>query len=292
MTAAADLTAALAGQVTRLEGDLRERVESEPDVRLDWRKEHAAAVKHDRTAAGWEVWRDEQVTLVAVAWVLTTVFIRFCEDNDLLGPVWIAPRHRRQEAADAYREFFRDPEHTLDTDREWLLEAVGYLRGVRATAGLVDGHSPLWKVAPSGDAVTALLEFWRARDDAGRLLHGTDDGPEGGFHDDTLSTRFLGDLYQNLSEDARERYALLQTPEFVEEFILDRTLTPALRDRRLEGFRLLDPTCGSGHFLLGAFHRLLRAWNAHDDTLEPRARVQKVLDILHGVDINPYASSP
>lgn len=34
---------------------------------------------------------------------------------------------------------------------------------------------------------------------------------------------FLGDLYQDLSEQARKDYALLQTPEFVEEFILDRT---------------------------------------------------------------------
>jgi len=47
------------------------------------------------------------------------------------------------------------------------------------------------------------------------------------------STRFLGDLYQDLSEDVRKKYALLQTPEFVEEFILDRTLEPALAERPL-----------------------------------------------------------
>ena len=43
-------------------------------------------------------------------------------------------------------------------------------------------------------------------------------------------TRFLGDLYQDLSEAARKKYALLQTPEFVEEFILERTLEPALEE--------------------------------------------------------------
>ncbi|WP_322753650.1 BREX-2 system adenine-specific DNA-methyltransferase PglX [Frankia sp. Cas3] len=290
MSAAEDLIAGLAAQVTLLETDLRDRVESQPTVKEDWQREHAAAVRAERTAAGWIPWRDEQVTLVAVSWVLTTVFIRFCEDNDLLKPVWIAPRHRRQEAADAYAAFFRDPAHSLDTDREWLLEAINYLRGVRATAGLVDDHVPLWKVSPSADAATALLEFWRQRDDSGRLVHGTvDGGSEGGFHDETLSTRFLGDLYQDLSADARKRFALLQTPEFVEEFILDHTLTPALKDRPLEGFRLLDPTCGSGHFLLGAFPRLLRAWNERDENLEPRARVQKVLDSLFGVDLNPDA---
>ena len=39
------------------------------------------------------------------------------------------------------------------------------------------------------------------------------------FADATWNTRFLGDLYQDLSEDARKHYALLQTPEFVEAFI-------------------------------------------------------------------------
>jgi len=289
MTAASDLTAALATQVKLLEDDLRTRVESQPEVKVAWQTEHKAAVKDERTAAAWGTWRDEQVTLVAVSWVLTTVFIRFCEDNDLLKPVWIAPCHRRQEAADAYAEFFRDPAHRTGTDREWLLEAVNYLKSVPATKGLVDEHAPLWKVSPSGDAVTRLLEFWRERDDAGRLVHGTDDGETGGFHDEELSARFLGDLYENLSEEAKERFALLQTPEFVEEFILDHTLTPALKDRSLEGFSLVDPTCGSGHFLLGAFPRLLEAWSRHDEALEIRARVQKVLDSIHGVDINPYA---
>ena len=68
----------------------------------------------------------------------------------------------------------------------------------------------------------------------------------------------------------RKTYALLQTPEFVEEFILDRTLDPAIEEFGLEPARrrprgpaappaVIDPACGSGHFLLGAFGRLLAA---------------------------------
>ena len=64
-------------------------------------------------------------------------------------------------------------------------------------------------------------------------------------------------MYQDLSESARERYALLQTPEFVEEFILDRTLNPAIEEFGLEKVRLIDPTCGSGHFLLYCFDLLV-----------------------------------
>ena len=37
------------------------------------------------------------------------------------------------------------------------------------------------------------------------------------FTDPDWNTRFLGDLYQDLSEEARKRFALLQTPEFVED---------------------------------------------------------------------------
>jgi type I restriction-modification system DNA methylase subunit len=77
-------------------------------------------------------------------------------------------------------------------------------------------------------------------------------------------TRFLGDLYQDLSAAARKKYALLQTPDFVEEFILDHTLTPALDEFGLEAVRLIDPTCGSGHFLLGAFQRLFRLWSERE----------------------------
>ena len=95
-------------------------------------------------------------------------------------------------------------------------------------------------------------------------------------------TRFLGDLYQNLSEAARKKYALLQTPIFVEEFILDRTLEPAIKEfglcdqkgRELSAqhkpipsdhlLRLIDPTVGSGHFLLGAFERLFAHWQKQE----------------------------
>jgi hypothetical protein len=274
------LTGELQRQLTALEDDLRARVEAQPKVKGEWEAEHHAALRRERTAAPWPAWRDERVMQAAAAWLLTTVFVRFCEDNGLVAPVWIAgPESRRQEALDAQLAYFRQhPEHT---DREWLAQAVGYLAKLPATAALVDEHSPLHLVSPSGDAARDLLAFWRERDESGALARD--------LADPSLDTRFLGDLYQDLSAYARDTYALLQTPVFVEEFILDRTLEPALAERPLEGFRLIDPACGSGHFLLGAFARLLGRWDAHAPGLETQARVQAVLDAIHGVDINPFS---
>ena len=280
MTATAALTTDLQQQVLALEDDLRARVTADTELEAGWKREHRRAVEKDRTAASWVAWRDDRVTQAAVAWVLTSVFIRFCEDNALVRPVWITgPEGRRQEALDAQLAFFRA--HPEDTDREWLQAAIDYLAGLPATKALVDTHSALHLVSPSGDAVTRLLDFWRRRDEDGTLSHDLADG--------SLSTRFLGDLYQDLSQNAKDTYALLQTPVFVEEFILDRTLEPALAERPLDGFKLIDPTCGSGHFLLGAFDRLLDRWNRHAPGLETQARVQQALDAIHGVDLNPFA---
>jgi hypothetical protein len=284
MTAAPTLTAELRAEVLRLEDDLRRRVAGQPDVERRWRAEHDAARAASRTAASWQAWSDERVTQAAVAWVLTTVFVRFCEDNRLVSPVWVAgASDRRGEATEAQAEYLREEARTNPdvTDRDWLLQAVQHLQSLPATRDLVDRSSAMWLVTPSGDAAARLLAFWRERDDDGNLLRD--------LADERLDTRFLGDLYQDISEEVKKRYALLQTPEFVEDFILDRAMEPALDDRPLEGFRMIDPTCGSGHFLLGTFHRLLDRWHKHDPGLDEQARVQKALDAVHGVDLNPYA---
>lgn len=280
MTIGKELTPKLQKLVLRVEDDLRARLEEDPELKAKWQSEHADALRAERTSSAWVSWRDDRITQAAVGWVLTTVFLRFCEDNALLSKVWIAgPGARRQEAFDAENAYFRS--HPESTWREWILEGITHLRSFPATVALVDEHAALWQASPSGAMAKEILDFWRATDEAGIPLYD--------FRDEELSTRFLGDLYQDLSEYAKKTFALLQTPEFVEEFILDQTLTPALAERPLEGFKLIDPTCGSGHFLLGGFQRLLDAWSAKAPNLEARERVQKALDAIHGVDLNPFA---
>ncbi|RYF60574.1 MAG: BREX-2 system adenine-specific DNA-methyltransferase PglX [Comamonadaceae bacterium] len=282
---AAELVKALRKQVTILEDDLRARVDGvdvdarQPEVGDRWKAEHAAALKAQRTAASWQAWRDERVTQAAVAWVLITVFARYCEDHALVSKAWIGgpDADARQQALDARRAYFTT--HREHTDREWLGTIIEHFAKLDATSGLVDEFSPLHQVAPSGDAARGLLEFWWDKDASGEPL----------WSFAGVDTRFLGDVYQDLSEFAKKTYALLQTPEFVEEFILDQTLEPALAERPLEGFTVIDPTCGSGHFLLGAFHRLLERWQREAPALGDRVLVQKALESVYGVDINPFA---
>ncbi|PWJ48442.1 hypothetical protein SAMN06264364_1306 [Quadrisphaera granulorum] len=280
MTATPTLTKDLKRLVLQLEDDLREQLDRDDERRAAWQAEHHDAVRRQRTAGAWGAWRDDRITQVAVSWVLTTVFVRFCEDNALVTPTWITgPGPRRQDALDDQLAYFRThPEHT---DREWLEQAFAHLGSLPPTAALVDARAPFRLLPISGGAAGRMLDFWRSRDDDGALVHDLADADP--------DTRFLGDLYQDLSEHAKSTYALLQTPEFVEEFILDRTLEPALAERPLDGFKMIDPTCGSGHFLLGGFRRLLDRWHRKAPGLELQARVQQALDGVFGVDINPFA---
>jgi hypothetical protein len=189
--------------VKRLEADLRERVSAEPAVERLLRERHAAAKRGQRTGVPFETWRDQQLTQVAAGWVLACVFTRFCEDNRLLPDPWLAgPGDRLVEARERQTAWFRD--HPAGSDLDYLSAAVDRLAEFPATAALVDRHNPRHVLSPTPDAATALLDAWRrVAPETGRIAHD--------FTDPEWGARFLGDLYQDLSEQARKDYALLQT---------------------------------------------------------------------------------
>ncbi|MEA3410513.1 MAG: BREX-2 system adenine-specific DNA-methyltransferase PglX [Pseudomonadota bacterium] len=270
--------------VKRLQDDLRERATGMAAMADRLEDEYRSAREAGRTGDAFEAWREGVLTQAAVAWVLGCVFVRFLEDNGLVdGPLISGPGERRGRASDRRTLYFRS--HPTDTDRDYLYDVFRTVARLPAVARLYDeAHNPVWTHGVSGDAAREMIAFWRRIvPETGDLVHD--------FTDADWDTRFLGDLYQDLSEAARKRYALLQTPEFVEAFILDRTLEPAIAEFGLGQVRLIDPTCGSGHFLLGAFRRLLDRWFRKAPGTPERELVQRALDGVHGVDINPYAAA-
>lgn len=276
----ADLTRLL----KRLEDDLRQRIADVGELKASLQAEWQAARDADRTAETFESWADQVITQAGVHWLLSCVFLRFIEDNELVERPWLGgtPESGRLALArDRHEAYFRD--RPLESDRDYLLASfreAGALPGLHTFFD--EAHNPVFRLGISGDAAMALRQFWQLVDpNTGSLVHD--------FTDADWNTRFLGDLYQDLSEATRKRYALLQTPEFVEEFILDRTLTPAIHEFGYRELRMIDPTCGSGHFLLGGFHRLVDEWRRHEPARNPRDIAQRALDAVAGVDLNPFA---
>ncbi|MGW0665479.1 BREX-2 system adenine-specific DNA-methyltransferase PglX [Streptomyces sp. NPDC002746] len=300
----------LEGRLAELSADQAEAVDAAESVAGRLRAEYDEARGLGRTAATWNAWLDERVTQVAVAWVLGTVFVRFCEDNRLIPEPYIAgPDAERRDLAEArFAQYLAETEDP--TYRGWLLRAFEELGAGQAGALLFrEDRNPLYQIPLSHDGARALVEFWRERWEGvvGEVGAGGADGagPSGGapvlVHDFTdplnedgtegWDTRFVGDLYQDLSEAARKTYALLQTPDFVEKFILRRTMEPVVRKLggRFDELKMIDPTCGSGHFVLGTFQRMLELLVERKPELGAHERVKVALDAVHGVDLNPFA---
>ncbi|HOX69499.1 MAG TPA: BREX-2 system adenine-specific DNA-methyltransferase PglX [Burkholderiaceae bacterium] len=284
MINAEQLLVDLTRQLKGLESDLRQRIAEQPGLNDSLRTEWQAALNAKRCAETYLTWADQVITQAGVHWLLSCVFLRFIEDNLLVDRPWLAgtPESGRLALArDRHEDYFST--HPLESDRDYLLSAfreAGALPGLHTFFD--EAHNPVFRLGISGDAAMALRQFWQqVNTDSGLLLRD--------FTDPAWNTRFLGDLYQDLSEATRKRYALLQTPEFVEEFILDRTLTPAIRTFGFREVRMIDPTCGSGHFLLGGFARLVNEWQSNEPARNPRDIAQKALDAVAGVDLNPFA---
>ena len=284
MIQATQLLADLTRLLKRLEADLLQRIEDTPELNASLRAEWQAARDAERCAETFETWTDQVITQAGVHWLLSCVFLRFIEDNQLVDRPWLGgtPESGRLGLVrDRHEAYFQA--HPLQSDRDYLLAAfreAGTLPGLQTFFD--EAHNPVFRLGISGDAAMAVRQFWQQVDpNTGALAHD--------FTDPAWNTRFLGDLYQDLSEATRKRYALLQTPEFVEEFILDRTLTPAIHEFGYRTASLIDPTCGSGHFLLGGFHRLLAQWQRNEPGRNAVDVAQKALDAVAGVDLNPFA---
>ena len=138
-----------------------------------------------------------------------------------------------------------------------------------------------------------------------------------------LGTRELGSVYESLLElhpevnlDARtfklvgaagaERKLTgsYYTPESLIERLLDEALDPILDEaehssdpeQALLDLRVLDPACGSGHFLISAAHRIagrlasVRVGGIEPTPAELRVALRDVVGrCLYGIDINPMA---
>ena len=200
-------------------------------------------------AEDFDVWTDLLSRRAAVLWVLKSVYVRVLEDRGLLAP-------GRLLDPEAQQLFERLAPHLGETAfLRWVYRDLASSHG-----GLPELFSPQpAEVAlPSDELSRALIAFWRHRD--------ADTGATWSFAEERFEGELMGDLYQELDPVVKDRFALCQTPDFVRAFILDRTLTPAIETFGAEEVRLLDPACGSGHFLIDGLKRLVAATAASTPT--------------------------
>ena len=100
-----------------------------------------------------------------------------------------------------------------------------------------------------------------------------------------LPVEIISHLYQRFVESGHGR---VYTPPFLASLLLDHTMPY----ERLSGTeRVLDPACGSGVFLVGAFRRLVNVWRSRNGW--QKADVHTLKEILkrsiHGIELDAFA---
>jgi len=177
--------------------------------------------------------------------------------------------------------------------------------------GLFDPRNPLLDLAPSAAALdrlvalladNALSEIWAVADTLGWVYQ---------FFNTPEERREMRE--SSAPRDARELAVRNQffTPSYVVRFLVENTLgrrlvqsygmtdladdlpllvghdEPDENVLPLDDVRVLDPACGSGHFLLGCYDLLERTWGLQGVGAEHAAK--RILPCLHGIDIDPRA---
>ncbi len=264
----ARLTTALRDHVGKIAADLRAKMRAPGDTRARAQQLHA----DEKVAEDFDVWTDLLSRRASVLWVLKSVYVRVLEDRGLLTPGRLLDQEAQQL-------FERLAPHLGETAfLRWVYRDLASSHG-----GLPELFSPQpAEVAlPSDELSRALIAFWRHRD--------ADTGATWSFAEERFEGELMGDLYQELDPVVKDRFALCQTPDFVRAFILDRTLTPAIETFGADEVRLLDPACGSGHFLIDGLKRLVAPTAAKHPDWERGKVVAHALDRVVGVDLNDYA---
>lgn len=104
---------------------------------------------------------------------------------------------------------------------------------------------------------------------------------------DTIPLEFISSVYEEFLNEDRDKNKAFYTPPHLVDYVLDAVLP---WDGEEWDLKILDPSCGSGIFLVKAFQRLIHRWRKTNnrDPLVSDIRPLLAKNIV-GVDINPEA---
>lgn len=258
--------------------------------------------------------------------VYRLIFLGVAEDRDLLHPpatpkavrdlysnnygfAWARDRSTRRNAHDHHHDAWEGVKVTFRA-----LERGEKLLGLPALGGLFDrALTPDLDAAqiPNRGLLAAAFKLGWLIEDGRRVRINWRD----------MATEELGSVYEGLLElvptrkddgrtfefaggaeargNARKVSGSYYTPDSLVQCLLDSALDPVLERAEAEGgadailgLNVIDPACGSGHFLLGAARRMATrvAQLRNPDAPDYNAAMRDVVrNCIHGVDRNPMA---
>lgn len=104
-----------------------------------------------------------------------------------------------------------------------------------------------------------------------------------------IPVELISNIYEILlGKEKRNRDNAFYTPNYLVEYVLNKTIAKALKDKH--ELKILDPACGSGVFLVDSYRRIIQENLGEKAYYEDDAILKKLLtDNIYGVDINDEA---
>ncbi|MGJ3234489.1 HsdM family class I SAM-dependent methyltransferase [Marivirga sp.] len=109
-----------------------------------------------------------------------------------------------------------------------------------------------------------------------------------------IQIELLSEIYENFlfktDPELKKKTGTYYTPPALVEFILNEKL-PTNKTEKNYNVKILDPSCGSGIFLVESFKRLVKRYeNHHNERLTNFDKLKKLLtDNIFGVELHPQA---
>ncbi len=108
-----------------------------------------------------------------------------------------------------------------------------------------------------------------------------------------LPIELISHIYEDFlaDENGKKKKGVVYTPPYLVQFLIDRCMS--LNDPK-EQFKVLDPACGSGIFLVGAFKRILQWWRVNNNWAKPtKDNIEELMKLLreniYGCDLEGEA---
>ena len=195
-----------------------------------------------------------------------SIFIRYLEERNILTSNWIS--HMTDGRADTYFEALQDMAVTYQLFEQLSIHFNGDLFPIEAAEQNVTQFH-----------IDLLARFLRGDDlESGQLSLFP-------YNFEFIPIELISNIYDTFleSEQAKRKSGSYYTPLSLVDFILEETMGLDIIHSEMT---VLDPACGSGIFLVGAYRRLIEAWK-RETGAEPTADDLKEIltNRIFGVDI-------
>ena len=110
-----------------------------------------------------------------------------------------------------------------------------------------------------------------------------------------INEDFFKEIYQDIVErKVRHQTGEYYTPDWIAQYITKKAIEywhESTKDRKNDLPKIIDPSCGSGTFLCIAIHEIQKIFEENEKykCLTDAEKLEKILESVYGIDINPLA---